>query len=209
MKDDHIFSGFDAYKKVIDSGVDVVILTTPPHFRSEHLKYAIEKGKHAFVEKPVATDVPRVHEVMATCEEAKKKKLAVVSGLCWRYAPKVKETVARVQDGAIGDIVAIESTTTPVPNGTKVMSRNGAAWNTRSATGCITRGWGATTSWNRRFTAWTKPRGYRAMPARSGRGHGRPAAANRQEIWQHLRPPYGVLRISERRAGVLHLPAAR
>ncbi len=87
--DDHIFSGFDAYKKVIDSGVDVVILTTPPHFRAEHLKYAIEKGKHAFVEKPVATDVPRVHEVVATCEEAKKKNLAVVSGLCWRYAPKV------------------------------------------------------------------------------------------------------------------------
>src|SRR4029078_2033018 len=52
VDDDHIFSGFDAYKKVIDSGVDVVILTTPPHFRAEHLKYAIEKGKHAFVEKP-------------------------------------------------------------------------------------------------------------------------------------------------------------
>ena len=59
VDDDHIFSGFDAYKKVIDSGVDVVILTTPPHFRPEHLKYAIEKGKHAFVEKPIAIDVPR------------------------------------------------------------------------------------------------------------------------------------------------------
>src|SRR5262249_31399435 len=109
VDDDHIFSGFDAYKKVIDSGVDVVILTTPPHFRPEHLRYAIDKGKHAFVEKPVATDVPHVHEVAATCEEAKKKNLAVVSGLCWRYAPKVTETVARIQDGAIGDIVAIES----------------------------------------------------------------------------------------------------
>jgi predicted dehydrogenase len=109
VSDDHIFSGFDAYKKVIDSGVDVVILTTPPHFRAEHLKYAIEKGKHAFVEKPVATDVPRVHEVAAICEEAKIKNLAVVSGLCWRYAPKVQETIARIHDGAIGDIVAIES----------------------------------------------------------------------------------------------------
>jgi predicted dehydrogenase len=109
VADDHIFSGFDAYKKVIDSAVDVVILTTPPHFRAQHLKYAIEKGKHAFVEKPVATDVPRVHEVKEACEEAKKKNLAVVSGLCWRYAPKVMETVKRIQDGAIGDIVAIES----------------------------------------------------------------------------------------------------
>src|SRR3954464_530712 len=99
VDNDHIFSGFDAYTKVIDSGVDVVILTTPPHFRSEHLKYAIEKGKHAFVEKPVATDVPRVHEVKETCEIAKKKGLAVVSGLCWRYAPKVAETIARIQDG--------------------------------------------------------------------------------------------------------------
>ncbi len=109
VTDDHIFSGFDAFKKVIDNDVDIVILTTPPHFRAEHLKYAIDKGKHAFVEKPVATDVPRVHEVAATCEEAKKKNLAVVSGLCWRYAPKVVETIARIQDGAIGDIVAIES----------------------------------------------------------------------------------------------------
>jgi predicted dehydrogenase len=107
--DDHIFAGFDAYKKVIDSGVDIVILTTPPHFRAEHLKYAIEKGKHAFVEKPVATDVPRVHDVMQACEVAKSKGLAVVSGLCYRYAPLVKELMARVYDGAIGDIVAIQS----------------------------------------------------------------------------------------------------
>jgi predicted dehydrogenase len=107
--DDHIFSGFDAYKKVIDSGVDIVILTTPPHFRAEHLRYAVEKGKHTFVEKPVATDVPRVHEVMETCELAKKKGLAVVSGLCYRYSPLHKETMARIHDGAIGDVVAIQS----------------------------------------------------------------------------------------------------
>jgi predicted dehydrogenase len=109
VAEDHVFSGFDAYKQVIDSGVDVVILATPPHFRPQHLQYAVEKGKHTFVEKPIATDVPGVHAVMAACEEAKKKNLAVVSGLCWRYAPPVMETIARVQDGAIGDIVAIES----------------------------------------------------------------------------------------------------
>jgi predicted dehydrogenase len=109
VSDDRVFSGFDAYKQVIDSGVDVVILATPPHFRPQHLQYAVEKGKHTFVEKPIATDVPGVHAVMATCDAAKKKNLAVVSGLCWRYAPHVKETIARVQDGAIGEIVAIES----------------------------------------------------------------------------------------------------
>jgi predicted dehydrogenase len=106
---DHVFSGFDAYKKVIDSGVDVVILATPPHFRPAHLKYAVDKGKHVFVEKPIGVDVPGVHSVMATCELAKKKGLTIVSGLCWRYAPNVKETIARIQDGAIGDIIAIES----------------------------------------------------------------------------------------------------
>jgi predicted dehydrogenase len=115
---DRIFSGFDAYKQVIDSGVDVVILATPPHFRPQHLQYAVEKGKHTFVEKPIAVDVPGVHSVMATCESAKKKNLAVVSGLCWRYAPHVMETVARVKDGAIGDIVAIESS-----------YNSGAEWN--------------------------------------------------------------------------------
>jgi predicted dehydrogenase len=109
VADDRVFSGFDAYRQVIDSDVDVIILATPPHFRPQHLQYAVEKGKHTFVEKPIAVDVPGVHSVMATCEAAKKRNLAVVSGLCWRYAPHVKETIARVKDGAIGDIVAIES----------------------------------------------------------------------------------------------------
>jgi len=106
---DHIFSGFDAFKKVIDSDVDVVILATPPHFRPEHLKYAIEKGKHCFVEKPIAVDAPGVKSVMETCAEAKKKNLSIVSGLCWRYDPAVRETIQRLQDGAIGDILDIET----------------------------------------------------------------------------------------------------
>ena len=69
---------------------------------------AVEKGKHAFVEKPVGVDVPGVHSVMATCERARQKGLTIVSGLCWRYAPHVKETIARIQDGAIGEIVAAD-----------------------------------------------------------------------------------------------------
>ena len=107
---DHCFAGFDAYQKVLASGVDVVILAEPPHFRPQHLKAAIEAGKHVFCEKPVAVDAPGVRSVLATCEEAKKKNLSLVSGLCWRYHHGVKETMQRVLDGAIGDIVAIQET---------------------------------------------------------------------------------------------------
>lgn len=109
VTNDAVFSDFDAYQKVIDSGIDVVLLATPPHFRPEHLAYAVKQGKHSFVEKPVGVDVPSVLSVQKTCEEARQKNLAVVSGLCWRYDLGVNETMKRIQDGAIGDIVAIES----------------------------------------------------------------------------------------------------
>jgi myo-inositol 2-dehydrogenase / D-chiro-inositol 1-dehydrogenase len=110
VADDHVFSGFDAYRQVIDSGVDVVILTEPPHFRPQHLAYAIAAGKHCFVEKPIAVDAPGVRSVMDTSNLAETKGLAVVSGLCWRYHPAVRETVRRiVEDRAIGDILAIQS----------------------------------------------------------------------------------------------------
>jgi predicted dehydrogenase len=100
---------FDNYKHVIDSGVDVVILATPPHFRPQHLAYAVEKGKHCFVEKPVGVDVPGVKSVQETCAKAKEKGLAIVSGLVWRADPGVIETIDRIRDGAIGDIVAVQS----------------------------------------------------------------------------------------------------
>jgi predicted dehydrogenase len=106
---ERVFTGFDAYKQVIDSDADVILLATPPHFRPAHFAYAVDKGKHCFVEKPVAVDVPGVLSVQKACEEAKQKNLAVVSGLCWRYDLGVRETIQRIQDGAIGDILAIES----------------------------------------------------------------------------------------------------
>jgi myo-inositol 2-dehydrogenase/D-chiro-inositol 1-dehydrogenase len=107
---DRIFTGFDGYKQLIDSGVDVVLLATPPHFRPEHFQYAVAAGKHCFVEKPVAVDAPGVKSVMETCRLAKEKNLAVVSGLCWRYDLGVREIMRRIQEEkAIGDILAIES----------------------------------------------------------------------------------------------------
>jgi predicted dehydrogenase len=109
VDDDHVFAGFDAYKHVIDS-CDVVCLASTPHFRPKHLRYAIEQGKNVFCEKPVATDAFGVRSVMETNELAKKKGLSIVSGLCWRYADTVRQTMEHVHEGAIGDIKAMEVT---------------------------------------------------------------------------------------------------
>jgi predicted dehydrogenase len=103
------YAGFDAYKHVIDQ-VDVVILAATPHFRPRHLQYAVEKGRHIFAEKPVATDSVGLRTCLAACAEAKKKNLTLVSGLCWRYHPPRIATIQRVREGAIGDIVAVETT---------------------------------------------------------------------------------------------------
>jgi predicted dehydrogenase len=109
VPEDRCFVGFDAYKQVIASGVDVVLLATPPHFRPIHLKAAIEAGKHVFAEKPVAVDAPGVRSVLATCEEARKRKLAVVSGLALRYSNGYRETIKRIHDGAIGDVTDLRA----------------------------------------------------------------------------------------------------
>ena len=115
---DKKFLGFDAYKKVIDSDIDVVILSTPPHFRPEHIQYAIEKGKHVFCEKPIAVDAPGVRSVMETVELARQKKLVLVSGLCWRYNVRHRELFQRIHDGAIGEVRAFYSTYNGSPNAT-------------------------------------------------------------------------------------------
>ena len=103
------FVGLDAYQKVIASGVDVVLLTTPPHFRPIHIKAAIDAGKHVFAEKPVAVDAPGVRSVLATCEEARRKKLAVVSGLCIRYSYGFQEIIKRIHAGALGKLRTLQA----------------------------------------------------------------------------------------------------
>lgn len=99
------FVGFDAYKHAI-AEADVVLLATPPGFRPMHFEEAINKNKHVFMEKPVATDSPGVRKVLAAAEEAKRKKLNVVVGLQRHYQKNYRETIKRIQDGAIGDIVS-------------------------------------------------------------------------------------------------------
>ncbi len=103
------FVGLDAYQKVIASGVDVVLLTTPPHFRPIHIKAAIDAGKHVFAEKPVAVDAAGIRSVLATCEEARRKKLAVVSGLCIRYSYGFQETIRRIHAGALGKLRTLQA----------------------------------------------------------------------------------------------------
>jgi predicted dehydrogenase len=99
------FVGMDAYKQAIDSGADLVILATPPGFRPVHFEAAVQAGKHVFMEKPVAVDAPGVRKVLAANEDAKKKNLMVAVGLQRRHDPRYKETIQRLKDGAIGDIL--------------------------------------------------------------------------------------------------------
>jgi predicted dehydrogenase len=110
------FAGLDSFQKLIDSDIDVVLLATPPGFRPQHLRYAIEKGKHVFCEKPVATDAPGVRSVLETAKMAKEKNLSLVTGFCWRYANQIKAAFEQLHNGMIGDVVAYYATyyTTPV-----------------------------------------------------------------------------------------------
>jgi myo-inositol 2-dehydrogenase/D-chiro-inositol 1-dehydrogenase len=99
------FVGFDGYKQAI-ALADVVLLVTPPGFRPMHFEEAVRQGKHVFMEKPVAVDSPGIRRVLAAAELAKQKKLNVVVGLQRRYQANYRETLKRIQDGAVGDIVS-------------------------------------------------------------------------------------------------------
>lgn len=101
------FEGFDSYKKLTDSGVDLVLLCSPPNFRPDHIEYAVLAGKHMFCEKPVAVDIPGLKRVMESVKLSKKKNLNLVSGFCFRYSTPNREIMNRVQEGAIGDITSI------------------------------------------------------------------------------------------------------
>lgn len=103
------FSGFDAYRHVIEA-VDVVLLATPSHFHPIHLEAAVAAGRHVFVEKPHGVDAPQVRQVQAACEQAKAKKLSVLSGLCWRFHRGAVETMKRLREGAIGEIMSVQAT---------------------------------------------------------------------------------------------------
>ena len=114
----HRFVGFDAYRKVIESDVDVVLLATPPGFRPEHLRAAVDAGKHVFTEKPVAVDAPGVRSVLESVRKAKVRGLALVSGFCWRYKSGHRAAFERLRSGGIGELHAFYSTYLASPLGT-------------------------------------------------------------------------------------------
>jgi predicted dehydrogenase len=106
VPDERCFVGFDAYEKVLASGVDYVILATPPGFRPQHLKAAVAAGKHVFAEKPVAVDAPGVRACLEVYEQAKAKGIGIASGTMYRHSTGHQETLKRLHDGAIGQIVS-------------------------------------------------------------------------------------------------------
>ncbi len=107
VPDANKFVGFDGYKKAI-ALADVVILATPPGFRPMHFEEAVKAGKHIFMEKPVAVDMPGIRKVLEMAEVAKQKKLNVVVGLQRHYQTNYRELMKRIQDGAIGDITSAQ-----------------------------------------------------------------------------------------------------
>lgn len=104
VAEDRCFTGFDAYQKVIDSGVDLVILASPPGFRPMMIEAAVKAGKHVFTEKPVAVDAPGIRKVLAAAEEAKSKGLGVVAGTQRRHQAGYIESMKRIHEGEIGEV---------------------------------------------------------------------------------------------------------
>ncbi len=110
VEPDRMYSGFNAIHRVLESGVDVILLTAPPAFRPEHLRAAVDAGRHVFCEKPVAVDAPGVRSVLESARIAGDKKLSIMSGFCWRYHDQVRETMERLHQGCIGEVRAIQTT---------------------------------------------------------------------------------------------------
>lgn len=103
------FNGFDNHLRVIEC-CDVVLLCTPPVFRPQHMTAAVNAGRHVFCEKPVAVDATGVREVLEAARRAEQSGLCVVSGFCWRYSTRERETYRRLHEGAIGDLRAVYTT---------------------------------------------------------------------------------------------------
>ena len=116
------FLGLDAYKGVIASGVDLVLLCAPPHFRPQHLRAAVESDKHVFAEKPMAVDMPGVHSVLESTKMAKAKGTAIQHGFCWRFHPGTRQAYQKVLAGELGRVISVYGTyllnpTAPLANG--------------------------------------------------------------------------------------------
>jgi len=106
IQDDTCYSGIDAYKRLLDTSIDYVMLCEPPGFRPPHFVAAVEAGKHIFTEKPVAVDPVGVRKVIAAGEKAREKKLGILAGTNMRHHRAIEETIRRIHDGQIGEVVS-------------------------------------------------------------------------------------------------------
>ncbi len=106
VKDSDVHYGFEAYKKVIDSDIDLVIIATPTVFHPDHLKYAVDQGKHVFCEKPAGVDPVGCKKVLAACKTARAKGISIVTGTQRHHDRAYVEGYKRVRDGYIGRIVS-------------------------------------------------------------------------------------------------------
>lgn len=105
VDDSSKFVAFDGYRKAIDMA-DVVLLTTPPGFRPIHFEYAVEKGKHVFMEKPLATDIAGIKKVIDASKIAREKKLNVIVGLQRHYQKNYRILKQMQEEGALGEIIS-------------------------------------------------------------------------------------------------------
>ena len=98
------FTGLDNYKQVIDSDVDIVLIASPPFFRPEQFQYAVEKGKHCFLEKPLFVDAVGYRSAIASSRQADAKNLCVVTGTQRHHQRSYVASYKQIMDGAIGEI---------------------------------------------------------------------------------------------------------
>ncbi|HPO15146.1 MAG TPA: Gfo/Idh/MocA family oxidoreductase [Candidatus Hydrogenedentes bacterium] len=105
IKDDHCFVGLDAYKKILETDVDIIIHATPPYARPMHIMAAVQAGKHVFTEKPIATDAPGVRMFVDAVNLAKEKKLSFVTGTQRRHQKSYMDTIKQIHDGVLGELL--------------------------------------------------------------------------------------------------------
>ena len=104
------FTGLDAFQKLIESGVDIVLLASPPAFRPQHLRACIEAGKHVFSEKPMAVDIAGVKSVLGSAKLAKQKNISIQHGYCWRFDPGVRAAYGKITSGELGRVISVYGT---------------------------------------------------------------------------------------------------
>lgn len=138
VEEAHRYEGLDAYLKVLDSGIDVVLFASPPGFRPREIMAGIAAGKHIFAEKPLGTDPVALRAAWEATKKIKSNKTAFLSGFCWRYDPARREFFKRIHEGAIGQIRHIHATylTSPVkpmpPAESRPLGMSDAEWQIRN-----------------------------------------------------------------------------